>query len=104
MVIPMEHSNPNQLNQGLQQIKAAHDAKIHHTTTLYSLISTLTTAVQINSVLVLLLSTAIPFAIKMQLSSYVLIILGVLFGFLIGVSFAIVMVQKYINKLISKSK
>lgn len=96
--------NSDHLKNDFQQIAAVHEAKIHHNTALHLLLSRLTTVIQINSIVAILLSILIPIALKMQISGYIVIIIGVLFGFSLGISFAIVLVQKYLCKLIINSK
>lgn len=93
-------NHPNQLDQGNQQIIAANSKKVHTTNVLFSIQSTLTTAFQINIILSIIMSIVIPFAIHLHIHGHVLIIMVCIFGFTLGISFAIVVIQKYILKLI----
>ena len=93
-------NHPNPLDQGNQQIIAANSKKVHTTNVLFSIQSTLTTAFQINIILSIIMSIVIPFAINLHIHGHVLIIMVCIFGFTLGISFAIVVIQKYILKLI----
>ena len=96
--------NSDHFKNDFQQIVAVNEVKIHRNTALHLLLSRLTTVIQINSIVAILLSILIPIALKMQISGYIVIIVGVLFGFSVGISFAIVLVQKYLCKLIINLK
>lgn len=78
--------------------------KAHQAPMLFALMTKLTTVIQINSVLVIIMSMSIPLVIGLQLSSYIIVLLAVLIGFLIGISFTVVLVQKYIVKLLNEVK
>lgn len=96
--------NTNQSTLSIQQIMSDHEKKVQRTSMLFSLMSTLTTILQINTILSILMAMIIPFALKFLISDYVIILLSVVFGFLVGISFAVVLIQKYINKLIQLNK
>ena len=78
------------------------EAKIRQNNTLFLLISKLTTFIQINSTIALLLSMLIPVLLKLQTTGYAVIIVAALSGFLLGISFAIVLIQSYLCKQIIK--
>ncbi|MCP0917725.1 hypothetical protein MUB04_14415 [Acinetobacter indicus] len=96
--------NTNQSNLSIQQLMSDHEKKVQRTSMLFSLMSTLTTILQINTILSILMAMIIPFALNFLISDYVIILLSVVFGFLVGISFAVVLIQKYINKLIQLNK
>lgn len=97
-------NSTNQSNLSIQQIMSDHEKKVQRTSMLFSLMSTLTTILQINTILSILMAMIIPFALNFLISDYVIILLSVVFGFLVGISFAVVLIQKYINKLIQLNK
>lgn len=98
MGVLMSHSN--QLDQDIQQIISADSKKVHTTTVLFSIQSTLTTVFQINIILSIIMSILIPFAMTLNVQGYILFILAGLMGFILGVNFAIILIQKYILKVI----
>ena len=78
------------------------EAKIRQNNTLFLFIIKLTTFIQINSTIALLLSMLIPVLLKLQTTGYAVIIVAALSGFLLGISFAIVLIQRYLCKQIIK--
>lgn len=94
----------DQLVNDFQKIQAVNEAKIQNNNTLFLLISKLTTVIQINSIIAILLSILIPIFLTLQIADYTVIIVAAFFGFSLGISFAIVLIQRYLCKQVIKAK